>query len=99
MTLLIVLIAALFFLPIRCSPYDSDYVPYDMTGLTVWMSDGASDKTFLVGSVKAFYSERKEALEDCVSIAEDYALNHHIENWRYVCCTVTKKEPCMTKVR
>ena len=96
---LLIIIAAIYFLPRLCSDYDSDSFPYSMIGLNVWVYDPATDHNFPAGALRASYSQRKEALSDCYSVARQYATAHHLEQWQYVCCTVTDKNPCVTKVR
>jgi hypothetical protein len=96
---LIAIIAFIYFSPRMCSDYDSDYFPYNMIGLNTWVYDSESDRGYRAGSVKATYSERERALSDCAAQARNYANQKHFERWRYVCCTVTKAETCMTKVR
>lgn len=82
-----------------CNQYDKEYFPYSMIGLNVWVYDSDTDKIFPGGSVKASYDSRKEGLSRCEAIARTYAQQHHFQSWRYVCCTVTPSENCMTKVR
>lgn len=82
-----------------CDGYDSDYFPYRMTGLNVWVSNNTNDNVVFGGFVEGSYFNRTEALANCAARARATAQQHHLEAWSYVCCTVTSSDICVTKVR
>jgi hypothetical protein len=82
-----------------CDSYDSDYFPYKLTGLNVWVYNNATQKEYFGGFVEASYFSRKKALSECGARASATARQYHLENWSYVCCTVTSSSSCVTKVR
>ena len=94
--LLLSLIVVLF---TACKGYDSDFIPYLMKGLDVWVYDDNTDREFYAGQVKANYWNRKEALSSCNTYAHSLAREKGLRNWSYVCCTVTSSSNCVTKVR
>lgn len=82
-----------------CSGQDSDYYPYNMKGLGVWVSNNDNDSSLYAGFVDGNYFNREEAAAACGSLAYSFAKSNHIENFGYVCCTVTSDSDCATKVR
>lgn len=82
-----------------CNGYDSEYIPYALTGLDVWVYDNQTGEELTGGHVDANYLSRREALAQCNSTAVAVANQHHIEDWSYVCCTMTHSSNCVTKVR
>jgi hypothetical protein len=93
-----------FFFPLLfsflgCRGYDSDYIPYRLKGLDVWVHDNAHDKNYYGGRVKANYFSRDDALSACRRRAYAVAEQYHLSDWSYVCCTVTSSSDCVTQVR
>jgi len=82
-----------------CDGYDSDYYPYTMKGLDVWVYNNNTDKEYYGGRVDASYFSKDEALSNCSSYAYSLASQNNFNNWSYVCCTVTSSSNCVTKVR
>ena len=82
-----------------CFGQDSDFFPSRMKGLNAWVYDASSGKEFSAGFVEAGYTSRKQGLACCAALASSAAAGWHIENWSYVCCTVTLSSQCETKVR
>ena len=82
-----------------CSDTDDDFYPYKMTGLNSWVYDSATEQSYLAGFTPSTYKTRESALQACASLAESAAVARHIEEWSYVCCTVTEESQCATKVR
>jgi len=82
-----------------CNNYDSDYIPYRIKGLDVWVYDNAQDKNYYGGRVETNYFKSDSALSDCGSRAYATANYKHLKDWSYVCCTVTSSSDCVTKVR
>ena len=82
-----------------CNSYDSDYFPYSMKGLNVLVYDNKANKEYFGGFVEASYLSRKEALSSCAARAAATARQYHLQDWGYVCCTVTSSSSCVTKVR
>lgn len=87
------------FFIISCSGQDSDYYPYNMQGLGVWVSNNDNGSSLYAGFVDGNYIHRDEAAAACGSLAYSFAKSNHIENFGYVCCTVTSDSDCVTKVR
>lgn len=86
-------------LVLGCSGQDSDYFPYLMTGLDVWVYDNRTSKSLFGGRIEASYFSREKALSECGVRASSVARATQLQNWRYVCCTVTSSSDCVTKVR
>ena len=82
-----------------CSKVDDDFYPYKMTGLNSWVYDPATDQEYLAGFTPANYKNRESALAVCAAQASTAAAERKIDNWSYVCCTVTSESQCATKVR
>lgn len=70
-----------------------------MKGLNVWVYNNNTEKEYFGGFVEASYFSQKEALSNCGARAVGTARQYHLENWGYVCCTVTSSSDCVTKVR
>jgi len=71
-----------------CSGYDSDYIPYMLKGLDVWVYDNTNDKDYYGGRVKANYFSKDDALSTCRSYAYGVAEQYHLSDW-IMLCTVT----------
>lgn len=78
---------------------DSNYVPYFMKGLDVWVYDHVSQNNLYGGRIEATWFSSKRALADCNIMAERTAAYNHLKDWSYVCCTVTAANSCSTKIR
>jgi hypothetical protein len=91
-----ILVAALI---AACSGQDGDYFPYLMKGLNVYVYDNKAEAEIFAGYVEAGYTDRKDGLARCAALASSTAHDRHLEDWGYVCCTVTSKSQCATKVR
>jgi hypothetical protein len=84
---------------VGCSGHDSYYFPYFMTGLDVWVYDNRTSKSLFGGRVEAIYFSREKALSECGARAFSIANANKLQDWGYVCCTVTPSSDCVTKVR
>ena len=84
---------------ISCDSHDSNYLPYTMKGVNVYVYDNKTDKEYFAGFVEGNYIARKETLSQCASFANISAFQNHLNDWSYVCCTVTPQSDCATKVR
>ena len=82
-----------------CDAQDSDYYPYAMTALDVWVYDIPSKKNLYGGRVQASYFGRLDATKTCRDMAIVAARGANWQDWRHVCCTVTSDSDCVTKVR
>jgi len=82
-----------------CSDVDDDYFPYKMTGLNSWLYDPATEQEYLAGFTAASYKNRDSALRACAAQASTAAVARGLDEWSYVCCTVTEESQCVTKVR
>ena len=82
-----------------CAKHDDDFIPYSLTGMNAWVYDPATDETFLAGFTPGGYESHKAVLASCAALASTAAVGRRIENWSYVCCTVTPESECATKVR
>ena len=82
-----------------CDSYDSEYFPYGLKGLNVWVYNNETNKEYFGGFVEASYFSRKDALSTCAARASAIASQYRLESWGYVCCTVTTSSSCVTKVR
>lgn len=92
--LLIILLSAL----LGCSSQDDDYIPYKLKGMNAWVSD-ENGNSYFAGLVEGGYSKREELKDECADLAYELAYSKNIENFGYVCCTVTSDSDCETKVR
>ena len=112
--LLMIIIALSIFVSSQCyafnlmgwsNGHDKDYIPYKLTGFTVYLYDEqkAPNADYYVGAISCTYSDRATGLSKARSMAYAAAkrLNFHIDQAGrfYVICTVTKKSSCATKVR
>ena len=84
---------------VGCSDVDDDYFPYKMTGLNAWLYDSVTEQEYLAGFTAASYENRESALRSCAAKAAIAAAARNLEEWSYVCCTVTEESQCATKVR
>jgi hypothetical protein len=82
-----------------CGATDSDYIPYAIKGLDVWVSTKEGNRSYYGGRVDTWYFSRESGLAECRHLAIEAARVNHLENWGYVCCTVTSSSDCETKVR
>ena len=84
---------------LACSGQDGDYFPYLMKGLNVYVHDNKADAEIFAGFVEASYTSRKDGLARCAALASSAAADRHLDDWGYVCCTVTSESQCVTKIR
>ncbi len=87
-----------------CDSYDSDFIPYGLKGLDVWVYsdltyDNTTEKEYYGGRVEASYFSNSSAISECGDLAYGTANHYHLQDWSYVCCTVTSSSDCVTKVR
>jgi len=82
-----------------CSGVDDEFFPYRMKGLNAWVYDLATDESFLAGYTEAGYTSRREGLASCAAMAASAAAARNLSEWSHICCTVTSKSQCATKVR
>ena len=82
-----------------CSGHDSDFFPYLMKGLDVWVYNDRTEHEYYGGRIEASYFSRRAALDRCGDAAEAVAREYHLQEWSYICCTVTSSSDCATKVR
>lgn len=82
-----------------CSGQDSDYYPYRMDGMDVWVYTEQSGDQY-AGFIAGGYFDREETARQCGLRAADFAsVMPGNPSWSYVCCTVTDDSRCVTKVR
>ncbi len=81
-----------------CNSYDSDYIPFGITGMDVYVYDDRTNKEYFGGRVKGNYFSRRPLRGKCEALAYDVAREHHLEDWSFICCTVTSSSSCVTKV-
>lgn len=91
-TLVVLLLAS-------CDSHDSDYIPYGLKGMNVYVYNNDTDKEFYAGHVEGSYLSKDEALNNCQSLAYSVVRQNHLDNWSYICCTETSSSSCATKVR
>ncbi len=84
---------------VSCDGHDGDNFPYSMTGMDVWVFNNITEEQIYGGRIDGNYLSRKDALDKCGSFAYTAADLNHFRDWGYVCCTVTSKSSCQTKVR
>ena len=82
-----------------CNSYDSDYIPYGITAMDVYVYNHRTDEEHFGGRVTGNYFSRASLRGQCGNLAHDVARHYHLEDWSYVCCTVTSSSGCVTKVR
>lgn len=87
-----------------CGGHDSDYIPYQLTSLDVYLydADKAPNADYYAGTISCSYSDRKEGLQHARSLAYSVARQkgfHTDGGGRYyiICCMT--KDGCATKVR
>ena len=68
-------------------------------GYDVWVYDNINEKEYYGGRIKANYFSSESALSQCQKAAYYTASQYNLEDWGYVCCTITSKSDCVTKVR
>ena len=91
-----ILILLLF---VACESYDSDYIPNDFRGMEVYVYNNNTKVEVHAGYVDGNYFSREKTLRKCQSFAHSFAGQNHLENWSYICCTVTSSSSCATKVK
>lgn len=82
-----------------CSDYDSDFIPFVLTGFDAWVYDDENDEEFYAGRSDASYFSRQQGLENCHRAASGEARRRKLEDWSYMCCTVTQSSESVAKVR
>ena len=87
-----------------CSKHDSDYIPYGLKGLNVYLFDEekAPNGDYFVGYVECSYLKRKEGLSQARTLAYNEAQRLHFKTSTgryYILCAVTSETNCATKVR
>lgn len=82
-----------------CDGHDSEYFPYTMKGLNVYVFDNNGRKEYFGGFVEGNYLSRQKSLSECAARASSTASVNKLRDWSYVCCTVTSSSSCATKVR
>ena len=82
-----------------CDKYDNNYIPYGLKGLNVLVYDNKNGKEYYGGMIEANYLSKDKALAECGSRAYALAQQFYLQDWSYVCCTVTSSSDCVTKVR
>lgn len=95
----IVLLVAVVLSLAACNTQDREYYPYAMTGLNALVYDNKTGKEYLAGSIEANYASRNAGTSQCGALASATASANHLDDWSYVCCTVTSSSNCVTKVR
>lgn len=86
-------------LVLGCSGNDDEYFPYAMRGLNAYVYDMDADREIFIGFMEGRYWNREQALGQCQMAASSQAAALNLENWDYVCCTVTSDSQCVTKVK
>jgi|GEM_PF-2567405 len=82
-----------------CNGHDSDFFPYGLKGFDVYVYDIRKDQEFYEGHIEASYFSRNKGLNDCQVQARAAASRRNLDEWSYVCCTVTSSSNCATKVK
>ena len=82
-----------------CDNYDSEYIPYMLKGLDVYVWDNEADTQYFGGRVKANYFTADDARRECYHKASAVAAMNNLTDWSFVCCTVTASSDCVTKVK
>lgn len=97
------LMGVVFFLfitiTISCSKHDDDYIPYGLIGMDVYVYNNETDVEYYAGRVDGNYFKRDKVLASCGNLAYSTASQKYLDDWSYICCTVTKSSNCTTKVR
>ena len=89
----------LLLIVLGCSGHDSDYVPFVLKGMDAWVYNNETDEEFYGGRATGNYFNKDGVLSECQNLASTTARMHEIEDWSYVCCTVTSSSDCSTKVK
>jgi hypothetical protein len=107
--LMLPLLAALFVLLPGCSQrddnayddnaYDEHFIPYGIIDFDVYVYNTNTDKEYYVGRVATDYPNAQARLSDAQSLVYYFVESHHLKDWSYICCTVTKTSRCATKVK
>ena len=82
-----------------CPEKDSRSIPYSIKALDVYVYNDDTDTEFFAGRVETDYSSIDEGLSNCSADAYALARDKHLQNWSYICCTITNDSSCVTKVR
>jgi len=87
-----------------CGGHDSEYIPYELTSLDVYLYDArkAPDADYFAGSISCSYINRESGLSQARSLAYQVARQRGFEtdgaDRYYIICCMTKNG-CATKVR
>ena len=82
-----------------CNSHDDNYIPYRLKAMDAWVYDNRTDTNHYAGRATANYLSRDKGLSQCQSLAFSVASQMNLQDWGYVCCTVTSESDCVTKVR
>lgn len=78
---------------------DSQGVPFSLIGVQPVVA-GPSGQTCPLGLLHAWYLTHGRALEGCEDQADAYARREGWgDDYTYVCCTVTFRDPCRSTIR
>lgn len=89
----------LLLLCMGCGSQDSEFIPYGLKAMDAHVYDNRSETNHFAGRAKANYFSRADGLSQCRSMAFSLADQMGLQDWGYVCCTVTSGSDCVTKVR
>lgn len=78
---------------------DNNYIPYNIKAFDVFVYNDNTDKEYYAGRINTNYVNALSALEDARQLAYDYAKKKYLNDWDYLCCTVTNTSDCVTKIR
>ncbi len=102
MVIKISLIAAMFFgitVSLGYATEAKDLFPGDTLALDVFLKDKSTNEEIEVGRVEAGWGYQRASLDNCKETAKEEAKKRRINDWDYYCCTVTKENACVTKIK
>jgi len=99
MAIIPLLLSLLSLTSCNSSGHDSDYIPYGLKGMDVLVYNNTNNDVHFAGRVEGTYASKDKTISECQSQAYAFANQNHLQNWSYICCTVTSSSSCATKVR
>ena len=76
-----------------------DLFPGDTMALDVFLKDQSTKEEISAGRVEAGWGYQRASLDSCKQTAKEEAKKRRIDDWDYYCCTVTKENACVTKIK
>jgi hypothetical protein len=78
---------------------DDKEIPYGLQGFEAWVYDKQTGAPHRAGRFTASYLEREKGLSQCRDAAFALVREKQLDDWDFICCTMTHSSNCASKVR